>query len=107
MSDLTIFQEVGSYRVTCVPEDHPEQWRMVLRVERTAPIFWAVRWDGQVLNVETREWEHEPMNSGRTQEWLSTHRAHLDEAIQIAREMAPTLTINGHTVQDFLDWQHE
>ena len=42
-------------------------------------------------------WGYEPLPSSRTDEWRATHRYTLERALEIARELAPKVTLNGLT----------
>jgi len=97
-------QQVTGYMVTCLPDEHPEQDVLTIRVERTGHERWAIRWSGRVLNIRTKEWEYEPLNSSRTDEWKAVHRTTLESALALARKMAPELTVNGFTVEKFMEW---
>lgn len=55
----------------------------------------------QVLGTDG-EWDWEPIPSSREDDWLATHRFSLDEALRLAREHAPKVTINGYTALDIL-----
>jgi len=47
-----------------------------------------------------REWGVEPHPSSRDDTYLARARYSLSEALQLAREEAPRVTINGYTVED-------
>ena len=105
---LPIMQEITGYSITCVPEDNPERYLMTIRVEKTGPDRWAVRWSGRVLNFHTKAWsDYEPLNSSRTDEWKAAHRTDLETALIHARALAPHLRINGMDVQRFINWHEE
>jgi hypothetical protein len=91
-----------------MPEGEPERWLMTIRVEQGSPGRWAVRWEGRILNVRTMEWEFsEPLNSSRTDEWLSDHRTDLTAALALAHYLAPRLRLMGKGVDEFIEWHHQ
>ncbi len=96
MTDAQVF--VTSYTVSCLPLDHPEQSLFAITVEWAAPTGWALRRQGRCADARGR-WEHEPLPSGRGDRFLARFRfQELDEALAVAVRLAPTLTVNGHTV---------
>lgn len=92
-----------TYTVSSLPLDHPDVRPFAVTVERTGPgDRWAVF--GRVLMCldATGEWDWEPSPSERDDEWETTHRFPLDEALTLARAAALTLKVNGNTVADVL-----
>lgn len=88
--------------ISSMPEDMPERYHFTIEVKRTAPERFAVRWRGDCWNNETHEWDYEHIPSERTDEWKAAHRYSYDEAIRLARELAPTLKTNGRTVHEWM-----
>lgn len=108
MTDLPIYIETIGYVVSCLPEDDPERHSLSIRIERTAPNRWALRWRGQCLNFRTQEWEYEHIPSERTERWLADHRVdELGEAQGVACELAPTLCVGPYDVAGFLAWREK
>jgi hypothetical protein len=106
MDDLPVYIESIGYVVSCLPENDVERYSLAIRVERTAPDRWALRWRGQCLNVTTREWEYEHIPSERSEAWLADHRVtELGAAQNIACELAPTLRVGPYDVAGFLQWR--
>lgn len=64
--------------------------------------LYAVRNVGRSLSRKG-EWDEEPRPSSRTDKWLTKHRFPLDEALRLAREIAPTVTWNGQTAKQIAD----
>lgn len=52
-------------------------------------------------------WDHEPLNSSRTNTFLKTHRFPLTEALNKAKKLSETITINGLTAKQFEIWYQE
>lgn len=105
-AELPIHIEVVGYIVSCLPEGDPERHHLSIKIDRTAPNRWALRWHGECLNIRTREWEYEHIPSERTDEWLADHRVNdFSEAKRIACELAPALTIGPYDVAGFLVWR--
>jgi len=48
------------------------------------------------------KWEREPIPSERDDDWLAAHRYSLDDALRLAREHAPKVTLNGLTAVEVL-----
>lgn len=62
---------------------------------------WAVRQMGRCLNVLTEAWEHEPIPSSRTDQWLAMHRFDsYDQACGMAARLAPDVRWNGRTAAE-------
>jgi hypothetical protein len=100
MSQVTTIP--AAYIVTALPADMPESYHFHIHVDRTAPDTWAVRWNANVYNHAAGIWEYEIQNSSRTDEWKAAHRLTLEDALALAEKLAPTLTVNGWTVQKVL-----
>ena len=73
------------------------EWRGSL--SRNARKAWAVTWLGKCLS-ETGEWDHEPIPSSRTVQWIALHRFDREEAIDLAMEACQKIVVNGHHVAD-------
>lgn len=92
---------VTSYAVSCLPEDDPATRHFTLKIEYRGAGRWAVLDSPFCLNA-SGEWDYEHLPSERTEEWLTEHRFDLDTALRLAKEQAPRMTVNGHTVADVL-----
>lgn len=89
----------SEYVVCALPENHPNYYEFTLRVVRRAPGQWAVCRFSRCLGADGL-WDFEP--SDRSDEWKATHRFDLSTALRLAQEAAPTITVNGWTVQEAL-----
>jgi hypothetical protein len=92
---------ITAYEVCAVPPDKYGNYTLfAIAVERTHHSgTWAVRRMGRCLGSEG-EWDYEPLPSSREDDWLATHRFDLETALRLAVQVAPTITVNGHTVAD-------
>lgn len=90
-----------TFRVSCLPADHPEAHPFTVCVEWRGRDLWAVTRHGMCLS-RSGVWEYETRPSERTDEWLAEHRFPYPEAMERARMVAPLLTVNGLTVTDVL-----
>ncbi len=89
------------YAVSCLPVDHPAARYLTIKVAYRGLGLWAVTRDHECLN-SAGEWDYEPSASGREDDWLAGHRFALDEALRLAREAAPHLSVNGRGIADVL-----
>lgn len=87
------------YEVNCVPESI-DSAHFAVTVEYRGADRWAVLAMGRRCLGRDRRWSYESIPSERRDDWLDAHRFDLDEALALAREMAPTTTTNGYTVAD-------
>ena len=95
--------EVTRYQVSCLPSDDPDAYHFTLTVERrdVNPDRWAVMRGSFCLDAKGRE-EYEPNPSSRTDAFKRRYRHSLEDALALAKRIAPTLTVMGHTVDDAL-----
>ena len=99
MADLPVQVQPTVYTVSLLPLDHFDAHVFAVTVEWRGEGRWAVKWAGRCLSVDGR-WDYESIPSERTDEWLATHRFTCDEALERAKQVAPTIVVNGHRVQD-------
>lgn len=92
---------VTRYDVSCLPHDHIDAPYFTLQVEYRGDGRWAVTRHGYCYNA-AGEPDYEPIPSSREDEWLTEFRMSLGDALNVARRVAPTLTINGRTVADVM-----
>lgn len=97
--DGTIYTDATTYEVSCLPQDHNSRRHFTIKVEWRGPDSWAVLKDGHMCADKKGVWDWESQPSSRTEKWLKKHRFKLSEALALARELAPTLTIMGKDVQ--------
>jgi len=103
MSEPTV--QITAYTVSCFPLDDIDGNSWDLRVEYCGRGRWAVRWLGQQCADAGGNFEWEPSNSSRTDEFLDAHRFSLDEALRIAKAAAPGVILNGMTPADAIAWR--
>ncbi|MFF4026902.1 hypothetical protein ACFYY5_29040 [Nocardia elegans] len=93
--------DVIRYEVSCLPWDHPERDSFAITVEYRGRGKWAVSRFTRCYDIDgSPDWE--PIPSERTDEWLARYRHDLDDALRIAREVAPGLKNWRRTVADAL-----
>lgn len=92
-----------TYTVTCLPDETPDAHSWSLTVEYRGRGLWAVtRWKNCL--GRDGEWDYERVPSEREDEWLASHRFPLDEALELAKQAAPHVIVNGMTPADVLAW---
>jgi hypothetical protein len=92
---------VTQYRVNCLTDDDINGHLFGITVEYRGRGLWAVNRLGRCLGTDG-VWDYESIPSEREDEWLATHRFDEETALQLAREAAPHVTVNGFTVADAL-----
>lgn len=60
---------------------------------------WAVLRSGWCLGADG-DWDYERRPSEREDDWIAAHRFDLRTALRLAKEAAPTVTVNGVTAAD-------
>lgn len=95
---VPVTAEPVAYEVTAYPFHDINRDLFALRVERRGDDSWAVLRRGAAWNWRTKAWDYEPLPSSRTDAYKRTHRFPLEQALAIAREQAPLITVNGWTV---------
>lgn len=80
--------EVATYEVSCLPRDHPERFAFTVTVEYRGNDLWAVK-SGTWCYAADGSRDPESIPSERTDEWLATHRFPFDEALALAKQIAP------------------
>lgn len=98
---VKVSTRVTAYEVSCLPEDHIDHHLWALKVEDRGRGLWAVLHKGYCLGRDGT-WDYEPRSSSRTDEWLTEHRFEYDDAIRLAQQAAPHVTVNGLTPADVL-----
>ena len=92
---------VVAYQVSCLPPDHPEAPHFTLEVVARGYHRWAVTRFGFCYDAKGHE-RYEPNPSARTDAFKHKYRHSLDDALALAKRLAPTITVNGHTVEDVI-----
>jgi hypothetical protein len=88
-----------SYVVSCLPEAHPDRYVYTINVQYRGEGQYAVCHGLAFADADgTLSYE-----AGRPSiDWLDAHRFGLDEALELARRLAATLTVDGRSVADVL-----
>lgn len=109
-------QTIG-YTVSCLPEGHDDRWTYLVRVSYRGEGLWSVQCRSQYVAADGQRspgfcWSGGPDEPATQEEmdafdkeqdvWLAAHRFDHDTALQLARELAPTLTYRGRSVADVL-----
>lgn len=94
-----VLVEPTRYEVSVLPHDDINRSSFTINVEARGHGTWAVARHNQCLNA-SGQWDWEPSPSNREDDWLATHRFDLDDALALARKLAPTVTVNGRTALD-------
>lgn len=92
---------VVSYTVNCLPEDDVNSSVFAIEVEYRGGGRWAVTRHGSCLGADGT-WDFGVKPYERGDDWLNAHRFDEQTALKLAKEHAPLVTVNGHTVADAL-----
>lgn len=110
-----------AYAVSCLPEDDVNARHFTLKVEYRGAGKWAVtdgfdflsRSGGWSYGYSWRDGRQEPETDSDFREvaegqeaWRAAHWHDLDTALELARQHAPLMTVNGHTVAEALNRTH-
>jgi hypothetical protein len=98
------YQRTTQYAVSCLPEDDDEGFSWLITVEYRGRQLWAVKNRGRCLS-RAGQWVGEIRDHDDA--WEAEHRYALDEALELARDWAPRITVMGRTVADLLAWRAE
>lgn len=95
--------DVVAYEVSCLPADRIEAPVFTLRVERRSvtPDRWCVS-DGAFCYALDGTTEYEPIPSSRTDKFRTKYWHRWDDAIALAKRIAPTMSANGLSAEDIL-----
>ena len=88
------------YSINCVPEDDLDSHVFEIRVQYRGNGRYAVIQHGHLCLGADGTWDQGVKEYDRGDAWLDAHRFDLDTAIRLAKEQAPLVTVNGHTVAD-------
>lgn len=89
------------YSVSCLPIDHPDAYMFTIHVVWRGKDRWAVKRSEFCYDAKGRE-RFEPNPSSRTDAFLRRYRHSFDDAMELAKRIAPTLTVYGRTAADVL-----
>lgn len=100
-----------AYVVSCLPEGHDERLTYTINVQYRGDGLYAIVRNALKFWGTDGTWQYEPnwdnedggeAEARAEEKWLAAHRFGHDEALRLAREIAPTLTYRGRTVADAL-----
>lgn len=97
LPELTV--RATRYMVNAVPETAPDAYVFEVAVEWRSEDQWAVMWHSRCLS-KSGKWDFEPLSSSRTTRWKNNHRFSFEEAMKRAKEIAPSVTVNGHVARE-------
>jgi hypothetical protein len=93
-----------AYAVSCLPPEHIDAYLFTLHVEWRNKDRWCVT-DGAYCYRKDGHKSYESNPSSRTDRFKKAYRHSLDDALALAKRLAPKMTVNGHTVQEVLTWE--
>lgn len=108
MTDPEVYVRAVSYDVSVFPDEFEDASSWTLSVEYRGAGRWAVlqRAGSRSCLGRDGKWDWESLPSERADEWLAAHRFTLEEATELARQHAPSATVNGLTAVEVLK-RHE
>lgn len=93
------------YVISCLPEGHDDRHTFTIQVEYSGDGLYTVRRNLRLADADGT-WEYEPdwpeTGIDEQQAWLKKRLFDHDTALQLAKELAPTLTYRGRSVADVL-----
>ncbi|MGW5387147.1 hypothetical protein [Nocardia sp. NPDC003963] len=95
---------VTRYEVSCMPLDSINALGLTVTVEHRGNDRWAVKRLSSCYDIDGNP-SYESIPSEREEEWLERYRHDLDTALELAKRIAPTLKVNGHSIADVLLWE--
>lgn len=111
MTDKTttpeVHVDVTRYEVSVLPAGDINRRYFTLYVESRGGGKWAVTNGFRECVGRDGIWSHDSLPSERADEWLAAHRFDLDTALQLAKQVAPNITVNGHTAINALAQEQE
>lgn len=93
--------EVVAYEMSCLPADHVDAYGFMLRVERRSvnPDRWCVSEKDFCYAIDGTS-EREPNPSSRTDKFERKYWHIWEDALALAKRVAPTMSVNGLSVED-------
>ncbi len=88
------------YEVNCLPEDGIDSHVFAITVRYRGEGRWAVQQGNHACLGADGEWADGVKPYDRGDDWLAAHRFDLDTALELAKQAAPLVTVNGYTVAD-------
>ena len=97
------------YWVTTIPETYPEWSTWAIKVSRRGPDRWAVERWGRVYSRSQAKAKnpvpvYERSSSGRSDYFKNTYRFPLDEALELAKLIAPKVITNNLNAEQYMAW---
>jgi hypothetical protein len=104
MPEPEVYVRATAYEVSVFPDEFEDASTWTIAVEYRGADRWAVmrRAGSRTCLNRDGEWVWEISPSERTDEWLAEHRFGLDEALLLARDYAPGVTMNSLTAVEVL-----
>ena len=108
MSSPEVFVAPIVFEVCAIPTTYPDRWDWTLRVEARGRDRWAVVFRGQWTYCKSDARKKiprgriEPMNSSRTDAYLKAYRHTFDEAMDLAKTLAPKVMVMGMTAAEWM-----
>lgn len=108
---------ITSYAVSCLPEDHADAFHFTIKVEYRGHDRWTVTKSTRYLGADGkwsygyswRDGTQEPQSDEDFREvregrdaWLAAHRFDLETALDLAKQNAPLVKVNGWTAAALL-----
>lgn len=95
----------AAYWVNVLPEDFPDSYHWTIKLEYRGRGLWAIIHSMQVYGHDgTWDWEPSPSTREEIDGWLENYRWTLEEAIDVAKQLAPTVKVMGRTAEQ---WRQE
>lgn len=92
---------VTQYTVSCLPPGHEMEHNFSVTVVERSPGWWAVKRDIFCYDIDGNR-SYEATTTEREEDFIRRHRFRLREALELARRIAPTLTVGRCAVTDVL-----
>jgi hypothetical protein len=95
---------VESYVVHAVPPEVPDDDRdlWTLHLQNRGDDRWSISWNRRTYG-RSGTWTFPLQPPDPDDEFLAEYRFELDEALEIAKRLTPTLVVNGKTAQQWAD----
>ncbi|WP_199572687.1 hypothetical protein [Streptomyces murinus] len=93
-----------AYVVSCLPEGHDDRWTYTIRIHYSGDGRFAIKHGIRHYSADGA-WDYEPdfaEDDAAEDSWRHAHSFHVDTALRLAKELAPTLTYRGRSVADVL-----
>jgi len=95
---------VTQFTLSLLPEDDIDSHSWTITVEYRGRDLWAVKRGPYTLSSDGA-WEYELLPSSREDDYLARCRFLLEQALHLAEEALPKITVNGLTAPMMLEWR--